>query len=744
MVDALLGLRDDCIKDLECSADDIAFAQQLLEIFVRANYTGPQFESSDLDVKLHLLDRKDWQCFEMSDIARVQQFVCDLDTSSRQLIEREIAGEEMQPLVLHTSFLLISMWIYERALFLNPASGELLTWNLRICFLMQRICTFQSERIYSRLMELIKQIHDNNIESADIHLLEGLIYQYYHQSAKSLESLKLAEQASGLSWTITGRLGKRTKFQQFDIAQLVVEAQNTLSIQSDEPNASDSVVPQSLRLDDDTLLETVELTNADTSISKSSSISAFDQCILLAHCLDFKMKSPNGDELAIEQMQPFIDFLVKSPKNFSIHTVALYIRSKLDTFKKRKVERAIMQIQTLVDQFPIIDKEEGGADFKTRYEFFWQLMLPMRIEMQVELGKQFLQYGMARSALEIYQKLERWEEVIHCYIMMDEFEKAEKCILQQLEVADAPHSRLYCILGDLKNDEQYYWKAWEVSDHHNARAMRSLGALYFKKQQLTESMECYEKAFAINALFENAWFTYGCVAMHLENWEKARMAFSKCVQLEQANGEAWNNLAAINIRLGNKKDAFRSLKEGLKEKYDSWKMWENLLFIALDLCEFSEGMQALDRLLDLEWKKKDSVDIEAVIALTRGTLSQASENQNSRLEEVLTRAAEMHVSLTGLWKCFFLFYKINTNLPKQIYALESAYRAADIDSNIIYDKDTFEELAGVAVDLARAYIEQDEQYKARLIVRKLMKRSNEYFENEKLYGMLEEVLELVK
>jgi tetratricopeptide (TPR) repeat protein len=111
---------------------------------------------------------------------------------------------------------------------------------------------------------------------------------------------------------------------------------------------------------------------------------------------------------------------------------------------------------------------------------------------------------------------------------------------------------LWCILGDLTNDTTMYEKAWSVSSQRYSRAMRSLGAHHYKTGDFQSCIECYQKALAMNALFENAWFTLGCAAMQVEDWEEARSAFMRCVNLENGNGEAWNNLAAINIRLERK------------------------------------------------------------------------------------------------------------------------------------------------------------------------------------------------
>ncbi len=43
-------------------------------------------------------------------------------------------------------------------------------------------------------------------------------------------------------------------------------------------------------------------------------------------------------------------------------------------------------------------------------------------------------------------------------------------------------ARLFCILGDLESEPRHYERAWELSRHRFARAQRSLGEYYLRKQ----------------------------------------------------------------------------------------------------------------------------------------------------------------------------------------------------------------------------------------------------------------------
>ena len=88
-------------------------------------------------------------------------------------------------------------------------------------------------------------------------------------------------------------------------------------------------------------------------------------------------------------------------------------------------------------------------------------------------------------------------------------------------------------MGDIKKDVSYYQKAWEVSGHKNARAMRSLGRQHFFTGEYQKCIECYETALAINKLYPDAWFTLGCAYMRIEDWKGSIYAFGSAISVNE-------------------------------------------------------------------------------------------------------------------------------------------------------------------------------------------------------------------
>ena len=47
----------------------------------------------------------------------------------------------------------------------------------------------------------------------------------------------------------------------------------------------------------------------------------------------------------------------------------------------------------------------------------------------------------------------------------------------------------------------------------------------------------------------------GCACIRTEDWEGARNAFSRCVAIDEDDGESWSNLASVYLRLGTNRNA---------------------------------------------------------------------------------------------------------------------------------------------------------------------------------------------
>lgn len=112
---------------------------------------------------------------------------------------------------------------------------------------------------------------------ARFHCFRGYVHHYYRNDTMSRRCFNDAQVSSGLEWHLSGTMGKRTKFQQKDCAQLVVDAKSLMATLL-PALTSTTTVP----LNDDTLLEEIHFTESSDSNRTSSPICPIDQCILMA------------------------------------------------------------------------------------------------------------------------------------------------------------------------------------------------------------------------------------------------------------------------------------------------------------------------------------------------------------------------------------------------------------------------------------------------------------------------------
>ena len=459
-------------------------------------------------------------------------------------------------------------------------------------------------------------------------LLErAAIHTYHGLDRKAREDLDHATKLTGLKYVLTGMLGKRTKFQENELSQLVVLARSASNDGSGEtisPPMTDALKPQTLDLNDDTLLESIAFSKASSGVqatqdeplppslaaldpAKQPLLEPLDSIILLLLASSITNTSPQHG-LTREETLPYATRVLEGGStNWQIYTQALLIRSRIEGYRTRTVERGLLQLQALVDQiiaettpenasgessgtsdgagsvmsttFLPRAKTSESAPVSERLKYIYQLATPPRWTLEAELASRWVSLGGLRTALEIYERLEMWAEAALCWAAVDREDKAHEiirrqlyCLKQSAKSSESPDStmteeivdeyrgeerdplptdapRLFCILGDIEKNPDLYERAWAVSGNRYARAQRSLGKYYFATKHLTKADEAYSKSLKINPQNQIAWFALGCVRLELRDWRGAVDAFSRSVQIEEEDAEAWSNLAAALLRL---------------------------------------------------------------------------------------------------------------------------------------------------------------------------------------------------
>ncbi|KAJ3772666.1 tetratricopeptide repeat domain 27 [Lentinula raphanica] len=628
----------------------LVFAVACLNAFLQVNWTGPDLDFEPFDILSHP-EPRDYSRDSLNQLS---------------IAELALGGEPAYHLTKYALFLRLAQ------LLLNipyKHCNTIIWWQLRTHLAHQQVIdepVFLFDDITVALERWQNPFASDSPDLAGRLLLEhGLLHHTLRQDKVAAEYFVKAARATDLQYELTGALGKRTKFQQTELSQLVLLAESRLPDEGSETKVVSSVdensqpiVPETLVLNDDTLLEQTEFTSSKSSSStlrhidpsEQPPLHPLDQCILLSLCLNVRNTSPSHG-LTLEQMTPYVSRVITHPRNWTIHTMALLIRSRLEANRTRTAERSALQLQALVDQIPATDAEAAPVSERLRY--IHSISLPPKWELERELASRFISLGVIKSALDIYERLEMWEEVVKCHVSLERpdrgiaivkdllsgnkieseavtsREKASGATTRLQRFDSAREAKLWCILGDLDPEHavEHYKHAWELSKNTSGRAMRSLGGYHFARAEYEPARECLQTAVKIEPLLSRSWFILGCACMRLEDWLGAKNAFARCVTIDEEDGESWSNLASMYLRIeqskkdesladttpvthSNKQLAFRALKEGLKRSYDNWRMWSNYMIIAVDIGELAEACRALGRVIEETTNKPDGVMLD--------------------------------------------------------------------------------------------------------------------------------------
>ena len=138
-----------------------------------------------------------------------------------------------------------------------------------------------------------------------------------------------------------------------------------------------------------------------------------------------------------------------------------------------------------------------------------------------------------------------------------------------------------------------------MSGERNARAKRSLARRAAAREDWANAAEHWMDALEINPLFPDGWFSGGYACLKCDRTDDALAAFVRCTQIDVENGQAWNNVAALSIRLGRFTAAHTALCEAIKHQRTSWHTWENHAMVCAKVGKFATSALALLKVLEL-------------------------------------------------------------------------------------------------------------------------------------------------
>lgn len=196
-------------------------------------------------------------------------------------------------------------------------------------------------------------------------------------------------------------------------------------------------------------------------------------------------------------MEPYLRRVLQVSKNWMIHSTGLLERSWLEFEKRRTADRAMLQIQALLDQhttkLTIMQStyksiHEESAPVQVRLAYLNSIVYPSQYELKRDLAQRYLSCHVVVSALGYFRELEMWDDVVTCYQLMQKPHRAELVVKEQIsKKGKTPY--MLTALADLTGNTDLYEEAWLLSEGRYARAKRTLAKIAFDQGKFAACVE---------------------------------------------------------------------------------------------------------------------------------------------------------------------------------------------------------------------------------------------------------------
>lgn len=681
-------------------------------------------------------------------------------------------GEEVVGRVSQPGYLAFALSIFSHDGLITAAgsdSSEEMAWNwwyARALLIQQRCLSGKSEILRSKMTRAFTQVLDvvrsllrvsntapERIMAASA-CLEGAIMELAYDdtaAAKILIDEALLDHL-GLEVSVAGALGTRTVHQQDPKSQLVLNFRRFV----DKIETPTELSTESSLLDkkafnlDSTSLSNVSLSGSSTFndilphpnllTSKallSTGLSPLEQAAVLDLAVHKKKTSPR-DAIQPWEISAFTDAVLQQDRSeFIIRAVAYLQVARFELSRSRTKERGLEALERLTRA--LTSGSNVSNDQVNRMRGVFSVWFPLQVTLKKELGEAYVSMGLVGEAMQLFEQLELWDELIICYRLLDQKVAAEQLIRNRLE-STPNDAKLWCTLGDLTMDDDFYRHAWEVSGQKSARAQRSLARSAMRSGDYQTAQQHWEKAVAISPLFSGeTWFSLGWCCIKTKNAHKALIALTRAAQMNPEDGETWNNLAAVHMHQEHWKEAFSSLTEAVKHNRESWHTWDNYATVAVKVDAWQAAINAVARVVALSHGQR--INIEVLAALVGR--AETEHLDVAAVGQLLKQVASTAAADSEFWVIYSRYYyrclgekdAATECLMKRVRGLQGRRWKEEEEAFVSY--------ASACIDLCKMYLEMKKKRElgsGRMLIRGALKSTEERFGEHDVYKELETLL----
>jgi len=565
-------------------------------------------------------------------------------------------------------------------------------WRFRALVLHQQLLYHPTQTLKDEIDKCVKMLEsfDFSFESsgylyASLCLEIGWFnYDHFHfELAKSW--FEKAAKSTGMVYEKTAILGKRTKFQIEAKAQLVVVGKSRDVNPNEEWKPSeDSDLPVEVILEDENLLKEIAF-EEDAQLDRFVPL---DQCALLGLAAA-ALRLHRVAHLSEDEQAAYISRILRHPQAWCVQLKALLLRSYGEIVGRDKLIRAIQQFEAILVGYETIKRPLHCFDFlfQTGLQSYWAI--------HTGLGDAYFEKHMNQSALAVYEKIGNLSKQCECLSIIGRKEDAQKLVKSLLE--EEPTALLYCILGDVTNDDKHYDEAWEFSNKTYVRAIRSKANCLFTRKEFDACIPFYEEAVEINRYFPIGWTRLADCYMKREEYDKACNALSAAVSISPDDFKVWNDLAAVHMHLERWRPALHALGQAARLKVDSWRIWENVITCSIHVQDPNQLLTAMDRLIDLQENiqhSKDKWHLEQMLQNTAPpmqpqvfgimahllTSGKVEENEDvirflrDKFEGLIVKTTKKYKATVQFWDVFATYYATLGKFEEAIEHRTKEYR----------------------------------------------------------------------
>eukprot|EP00056_Hartaetosiga_gracilis_P008534 m.121986 g.121986 ORF g.121986 m.121986 type:complete len:980 (-) comp12932_c2_seq4:1602-4541(-) len=642
-----------CVDELNMSGSAVVrFSSAALTLFLQDNYTGPPVDRSNITVSSllqeTLITKDEERTSELQ--KKPKKILTDTNDTEKEVVQthpimkaakRGDASTDLNRAIRST--LCINgetpyRWIQSPLLLLCayaamrnsqkkysdvPLCGVV---EMRTVTALQEMFDITTTTLHEQMTHLSKQLGVvcDALETcgcadvaAQIQVERAHAHMHYHEYRIARECVANGMRCVGVNVTLTGAMGKRTKFQQSSLPQLTVQihpyehgenlfSTTTRGIEDDGEKATKNNVKQSDAMDTPHSSDNYDSSDGSEStgdaIASMSNEDIHNQCsmfFLNMNPLENKHEDDIPKEVVLEDDTLLQQIVFDTENNETLPPSSLspiaqalvlaHVRCKLISSPNNQllVEEMIAFIDVVLAHVQSYSIQVYALLLKTRLEkthtrrlhrstqqladigdlFMRDIVVAAeRIhdhhlvntspswKILSELAQRYITIGLARDALEIYIRLEMWDGVIAAHQLLGEEETAEKIVRARLDL-DPNDPSLWCALGEITRKEEHFEKAFEVSGGKMAKPMRALGLmLLHQAEHANTSRNVIEK----------------------EKYLKAMDCFQKSLALNSFQSSLWFSLGCSAMRVEDFATATNAFRRRIDLDDNDFESWNNL------------------------------------------------------------------------------------------------------------------------------------------------------------------------